>query len=190
MDLDKTDTNLETVLFDKEGFKFSRIKKNHYNLIFTMENNNINLSKIVDFSLIKLIYDLNSDVYEKVNIEKLNDNEAIITLLMKHFFEDLGLPQRFSYVHMKKFVEERKIIFHSQSIKSHKPPNMPDDSELMAIKNMISICDIITPHKVLFSFNITFDEEMNIPPFAEKMVGIISHKIFKRVKQFIENVRI
>jgi hypothetical protein len=190
MDSDKTNNNLETSLFNKEGFEFSRVSKNHYRLTFDMENKNIILSQIIDFSLIKLIYDLNSDVYEKVNIEKLNDNEAIITLLMKHFFEDLGLPQRFSYVHMKKFVEERKIIFHSQSIKSHKPPNMPDDSELMAIKNMISICDIITPHKVLFSFNINFDDDMNVPPFAEKMVGMISHKIFKRVKQFIENVRI
>ena len=190
MDLDKTETNLETVLFDKEGFKFSRIKKNHYNLIFTMENNNINLPKIVDFSLIKLIYDLNSDVYEKVNIEKLNDNEIILTLLMKHFFEDLGLPQRFSFIHMKKTVEEGRVIFNSQSIKSHRPPNMPADSQLMALKDMTSVCEFISPHKVNFSFNEIFDDEMNVPPFAEKMVGIISHKIFKRVKQFIENVRI
>ena len=190
MDIDKMNTNLEANLFNKEGFEFSRVSKNHYRLTFDMENKNIVLSQIIDFTLIKLIYDLNSDVYEKVNIEKLNDNEIILTLLMKHFFEDIGLPQRFSYVHMKKFVEERKIIFHSQSIKSQRPLNMPEDAELMAIKNMISVCNIITPHKVLFSFNITFDEEMNVPPFAEKMVGMISHKIFKRVKQFIENVRI
>jgi hypothetical protein len=190
MDLDKTDANLETILFDKEGFIFSRFKNNHYKLIFTMENKNIVLSQIIDFTLIKLIYDLNSDVYEKVNIEKLNDNEAIITLLMKHFFEDIGLPQRFSFIHMKKTTEERRIIFNSQSIKSHRPEGMPEESRLMAIKDMTSICDIITPHKVNFSFNITFDEDMKVPPFAEKMVGMISHKIFKRVKQFIENVRI
>ena len=109
---------------------------------------------------------------------------------MKHFFEDLGLPQRFSFMHMKKTVEERKITFMSQSIKSQRPPNMPQDAELMAIENMISICDIVTPHKVNFSFNIIFDQSMKVPPFAEKMTGMISNKIFKRVKQFIENVRI
>jgi hypothetical protein len=190
MDIDKMNTDLEAVLFDKEGFKFVRIKKNNYKLTFVMENKNIILSKIIDFNLIKLIYDLNNDVYEYANLDKLNENEAIITLLMKHFFADLGLPQRFSFLHMKKIVEERRITFNSQSIKSHRPEGMPEESRLMAIKDMTSICDIITPHKVYFSFNITFDEEMNIPPFAEKMVGLISHKIFKRVKQFIENVLI
>ena len=180
----------ETILFDKDGFKFYRVNKNHYRLTFNMENKNIILSQIIDFSLIKLIYDLNNDVYEKVNVEKINDDEAIITLLMKHFFEDLGLPQRFSFIHMKKIVEDKKIIFHSQSIRTHRPEGMPDDAELMAIENMISICDIITPHKVDFSFNVFFHEDMNVPSFAEKMVGMISNKIFKRVKQFIENVRI
>ena len=182
--------DLAVTLFDKDGFKFSCIKKNHYSLTFTMENNKIVLSKIIDFNLIKLIYDLNPDVYEKVNIETLNNDEVILTLLMKHFFEDLGLPQRYSFIHMKKVDEECKINFIAQSIKSHKPEGMPEDAELMALQNMIAICDIITPHKVNFSFNVIFDGEMNFPPFAEKMVGMILHKIFKRVKQFIENVRL
>jgi hypothetical protein len=109
---------------------------------------------------------------------------------MKHFFEDLGLPQRFSYIYMKKTVEERKIKFVSESINSQRPPNMPDDAELMVIENMINIFDIVTPHKVNFSCNIIFEQSIKIPSFAEKMTGMISNKIFKRVKQFIENVRL
>ena len=50
--------DLENILFEKEGLKFSNVKKNHYKLQFTIENNNIDLSKIIDFNLIKLIYDL------------------------------------------------------------------------------------------------------------------------------------
>lgn len=180
----------ETILFDKDGFKFSCLKKNHYSLTFTMENNKIVLSKIIDFKLIKLIYDLNPDVYEKVNMEVLNNDEIILTLLMKHFFEDLGLPQRYSFIHMKKVDEEGKIKFISQSIRSRKPEGMPEDAELMALKNMIATCETITPHKIYFSFNIIFDDEMVVPIFAEKMVGMILHKIFKRVKQFIENVHL
>ena len=182
--------DLETVLFDKDGFKFARVMKNHYRLTFSMENKNIIISKIIDFNLIKLIYDLNPDVYEKVNIEKINDNEIIATLLMKHFFEDLGLPQRFSYIHMTKYVEDNKITFHSYSIRDKRPPNMPEEAQLMAIQNLTCICDIVTPNKLNFSANIMFAEYMNVPPFAEKMVGIIIHKIFKRVKQFIENVSV
>ena len=39
-------------------------------------------------------------------------------------------------------------------------------------------------------FNIVFDSNLIVPTFAEKMSGIIISKIFKRVKQFIENFRI
>ena len=178
----------EDVLFNKEGLKFVKVKKNHYKLNFSMENKNIMISKIIDFNLIKLIYDLNSDIYEKVHIETLNENQVVTTLLIKHLFEDLGLPQRFSYNHISKFVEERRITFLSKSIKSQRPEGVPNDAELMAIEDMTIICDIITNHKAVFSLNILFDSELNVPAFVEKIVGVIVGKIFKRVKQFIENV--
>ena len=177
-------------LYEKEEFIFTRIKKNNYKMEFCMENKNIILSKIIDFNLIKLIYDLNPDVYEKVELEIINHDEAIVTILMKNFFEELGLPQKFSYLHMKREIQDNKIIFRSQSILGNHPINIPIDAELMEVESMISICDIITPHKMNFSFNIIFEANIVIPPFVEKIVGIILHKIFKRVKQFIENINI
>lgn len=67
---------------------------------------------------------------------------------------------------------------------------MPEDAELLNMENLTAICEIITPHTILFNFTIVFNSNMIIPKFAEKMVGIIIHKIFKRVKQFIENIRL
>jgi hypothetical protein len=177
------------ILYSKEGFAFAKIKKNNYCLTFQMENKSIVLSHIIDFSLVKLIYDLNGDIYEKVNLQKIDDNRVVMNLLMKHLFEDLGLPQRFSYIHMIKTVEDKKITFTSQSIYSERPDGMPEDAEQMPIKNMICECNIITPHRMGFSCNIIFEDYMIIPQFAEKMVGLILFKIFNRVKQFIENVR-
>jgi hypothetical protein len=177
------------ILYSKEGFVFVKNEKNNYSLSFTMENNHMILPKIIDFNLVKLIYDLNTDIYEKVNLHIINEHEATINLLMKHLFEDLGLPQRFSYVYIRKTVAENAILFESQSIKSERPEGMPEDAELMSIKNMKSICDIITDHKVKFTFNILFENTVNIPTVLEKVVGLILYKIFKRVKQFIENIR-
>lgn len=181
-------TDLE-ILYHKEGFTFIKNVKNNYSLNFQMENNNIILSKIIDFNLVKLIYDLNGDIYEKVNLNIKNENEAVIVLLMKHLFEDLGLPQRFSYLHMQKFSEENNIKFVSQSIKSERPNGMPPDAELMPVQNMTCDCQILTPHKIKFTCNILFEPSMTIPTVAEKLVGLILYKIFNRVKQFIENVR-
>jgi hypothetical protein len=184
--------NLNNIQFEKEGFIFSCIDKNHYKLDFSLENNNIILSKIVDFSLIKLIYDLNSDIYEYVNIEKhkTNVNEINMILLMKHLFEDIGLTQKYSYMRIIKIVEEKKILFQSETIRDNYPSNIPEDAEPINIINMSCKCDIITDHKINFSLNIIFDQTTNIPSFVEKMVGMILFKIFKRVKLFIENIRI
>ena len=178
-----------TELYSKEGFVFTKNEKNSYSLSFEMENKDMILSKIVDFNLVKLIYDLNNDIYEKVNLKIINENEATINLLMKHLFEDLGLPQRFSYVHVKKIYYENRITFESQTINSERPEGMPTDAELMPIRKMVSNCDIITPHKIRFTFIILFENHMIVPPVAEKLVGLILYKIFNRVKQFIENVR-
>jgi len=178
------------VLYDKDNMKFTKITDKKYCLEFTMENKNIFMANIVDFSLIKLIYDLNGDIYESVELEKFNDNEAKIYLLIKPLFEDLGLPQKYSYLYIEKIVNDNQIIFRSKSIQTERPKNAPADAELMAMKENIGVCDIITPHKINFSFTVLFEDYVKIPQFAEKMVGLILNKIFKRVKQFIENVRV
>jgi hypothetical protein len=66
---------------------------------------------------------------------------------------------------------------------------MPVDAELMPIQTMTCNCDILTPHKIKFTCIVLFEPIMNVPPVAEKLVGLILYKIFKRVKQFIENFR-
>ena len=177
-----------TVLYEKDSMKFTKIHDKKYTLDFSMENKNILLANVVNFDLIKLIYELNGDIYESVEIEKISDDEASVVLVMKHLFEDLGLPQRYSYLHMKKIINNNEIIFKSQSIYSERPENIPKDSELMALKESIGTCKIISPHKITFSFAVVFEDYVKIPQFAEKMIGLILNKIFKRVKQFIENI--
>ena len=181
--------DLETTLFNKDGFNFVRVRKNQYNLTFNVENKNIFLSKILDFSLIKLIYDLSPDVYEVVNIERINDNETITSLSMKYLFEGFGFNQKVLYIHMKRFVEENKITFKAKQINLQQQSNMSEDSESMYIQDFTLICDIITPHYINCHVNIIFDQQMGVIRFAEKIVGMILHKIFKRVKQFIEKMK-
>ena len=175
-------------IYNKDGFHFIKKANNAFSLTFEMKNKNIVLSKVIDFNLIKLIYDLNGDIYEKVELQQINETEAVMTMLVKHLFEDLGLPQRFTYVHIAKYVETNKILFVSRSIYSERPSNMPPESEQMPLKEMTCECNIINPHHLEFNCKILFEDTMRIPPFAEKMVGLIVFKIFSRVKQFIENV--
>lgn len=176
------------VLYIKEDFTFTRKSKNNYCISFVIQNNHIILSKIIDFNLVKLIYDLNPDIYENVNIQLINEDEAIIILLMKHLFEDIGLPQRFSFIHIKKTTDDNSIKFTSTCIKDRRPDNMPIDAELMPIQQMNCCCNIINHHKIEFTWDLVFEPTFNIPFIAEKIVSLIIYKIFNRVKQFIENI--
>lgn len=180
----------EIELFNKEKFVFTKCTQNQYKFHFNLENPNVYINKIIDFQFIKLIYDLNPDVYEKTNIEIINDNEANITVLIKHFFQDIGLPQRFSFVNITKTVDANKIIFVSKSITTHKPTEMPFDAELLPLQNMTCTIDITNPHNASVSLNVTFANIFKVPSFAEKILGLICFKVFKRVKQFIENISI
>jgi hypothetical protein len=176
------------ILYSKDGFEFSRLKSNHYKLDFYIENKNIFLKQIVDFGLINLIYKLNSDVYEKMDLQIIDDNHATLNLLMKHLFEDLGLPQRYTYIHIEKSIDEMgNVTFRSSSIEDRIPEGMPANSLLMPLQEVINECVFINPHKIHFITNVRFHPKMTVPSFAEKMVGLILNKIFKRVKSFIEN---
>ncbi|MFY7729924.1 MAG: hypothetical protein ACOVRN_10430 [Flavobacterium sp.] len=182
-------TELE-ILYAKEGFTFAKHATNQYSLRFAITNDHMVLTKIVDFPLIKLIYDLNTDIYEYAHLTVINEQEATINLLMRHLFEDLGLPQRFSYLHVKKTAIDQCIQFTCTTIRSERPAQMPPDAELMPIQTMSCICRGYTNHRMECEMRVHFDDSMRVPAVAEKMVGMILFKIFKRVKQFIEDVRI
>lgn len=182
--------NDEIELFNKEKFIFTKCQQNKYKLHFHLENNNICIEKIIGFHFLKLIYDLNPDVYEKTKIEIINDKEANSTALIKHFFQDIGLPQRYSFVNVTKITEKNKIIFVSKSITTHKPDEMPNDAQLLPLQHMNCTFDIINSHNVSVSLNIAFGNNFNVPSFVEKIIGLLFFKIFKRVKQFIENISI
>lgn len=176
------------VLTNKNGLIFKKTNVNQFSLEFSMYNPKIRLSEVINFDLITLIYNLNPDVYEKIHLEKINDSECNVILLMKNLFEDLGLPQRYSHIFLNKKIKNNEIIFNSTPIINKKPNWIPVDAEIMGLKNMKSTCKIINEHYIDFTFEIFFEDYVNIPPFIEKIISTIIHKMFIRVKQFIENI--
>lgn len=183
-------TNKQKVLLDKDGMKFVRLEKNKYNLTYSIENRNINLEPLVNFDLIKLIYELNPDIYEKVSLNKHNENEAEITLLMKHFFDDIGFPQKYSHMKLNKSIYENYVNFIGTSIFSEKPSFISNSVEQLPVDNLNIECMLVSPHKVNLNCLIVFNNILVIPSFVEKVMGMIVNKLFNRVKVFIENIKL
>jgi hypothetical protein len=183
-------TNKIKVLVEKDGMKFIKLERNKYNLTFSVENKNINLVPLINFELIKLIYELNPDIYEKVILNKTNEEEAKITLLIKHFFNDLGFPQKYSHMGFEKTITEKGVNFVGSSIFSEKPDFIPSEVELLPIEILNIDCTVISQHKVDLNCVIVFHNVLVIPSFIEKVIGIIINKIFSRIKKFIENIKV
>jgi len=174
----------------KDNFTFTRVKKNEYEIKFTIQNNFIDLPSIINFDLLKLLYDLNKDIFSNITLEKINEKEAVSVLLLKHFFVDLGLPQHYSYFHIeKKENEKENINFYSKTIFCERPEIIPDEARLIVFEGINISIQIETPHKLNISGSILLQENQNqnIPFFIEKFISRIIYKIFNRLKQFIEN---
>jgi hypothetical protein len=183
---------MSTVLFNKNGLTFIKKNNTEFTLEFSLENEKIILYKIIDFDLIKLIYDLNSDIYEKIYYNKINDTTVELVSIVKHLFKDLGLPQRFTHLSINKSIIENNILFKAKSIYDNSNFNeIPKNAEQIPIENIIIKCNNINDHKVHFEVTIHLKpNKINIPPYIEKMVAVLWGKIFNRLKQFIENIRV
>ena len=174
---------------DNNGIQFTKINKNTYNVEFTINNNFINLPKLIDFPIIKLIFDLNQDIYEKTNLKIINNNEANIFILLKHFFQDVGLNQKYFCLQIKKTNSINEITFTCNTIKDYNGIDFPKEVELINVNDLYCKCNFISQNIVNFKITIVVDEISHLPQYIEKMIKIIFNKIITRVKQFIENLR-
>jgi len=177
------------LIMDNNGIKIFRKAKNNYKITFFFENRCIDISKIIDFSLFQILYELNTDIFEYCNIEKDSTNtNANITLLIKNIFEDIGINQQVSYINIQKHVTPQKITFISNTIKDHHPRNIPTHIELLDVNKFICECDIVSLHRANFTIDMIIDNSHNLQSVIEKTSKLIFKKIFKRIKQFIENI--
>ena len=182
------------ILIDKKDHKMIRLKKNNYLFEYEISNEKILLEKIFNLELIKLIYEINKDVFDgfylDINSEKTG---ATAFFLFKHFFEDFGMSQKYS--HGDVFIEksgsksESKIIYRMKT-NDTLPNNIEPESkkELIPINNIVVVCNLITPHKMNVQISTTFHKNFELPEFIEKMSTNIISKIFLRIKQFIEKI--
>jgi len=190
----------EILLLEKNTICISKTQNENYHIECEIENKNLILEKIIDFDIMKLIYDLNADVYEKTELYKISDLEADIFFIMKDLFPDLGISQRFAYLKVKKQVEKdpftkktSKIIFQSKFILDEKgefkrPEHIAQNIYPLPIEQMDIECIFINENKMHFSNKIKINQKkMKIPVFLEKMTSTIIYKVFSRLKQFIEN---
>jgi hypothetical protein len=175
------------ILIDKGDIKLIKKGDENYNMVVRLENSNINLNTILNNNIIKLIYDLNLDLFEHIQIEKINDYESNMFILLKDIFNDMSLPQYYYYFNMKHFEEENHFLISSlASVNAFIKKRMePVELNYCRVNYTQS-----NEHEVHFSIDTVFPSGDNvIASMIEKITCNIIYKIFNRFKQFIHNIK-
>jgi hypothetical protein len=185
-------------IIDKNGLQIIKVNKNNFKILFEINNTHIILPKIINFELIKLVYKLNPNIFESVelvnndaNNDANDENEIIIHSLLKDLFGDLGLPQFYSsiIVTKKSDYETNLITFTCKAFDNKDKQYLyPDDVTILPINDIKIICQIVNNHYVKIFCDVNLEDNHIIPQFAEKIIGNLIYNIFIKVKQFIENI--
>ena len=190
------------VISNNKDYKMTRLKRNSYLFEYDINNSNIQLSKILDIDIIKLIYELNKhDIFENFYLNIRNNSQATVFILFKHFYEDFGISQKYINLDISLERTDSQIIYKATT-NPIKPINKETgielletnlDAELLPVYNVTTICELLTPHNVVIKTTTEFENTKNmldVPEFLERLATNIISKIFLRTKQFIEKVNI
>ena len=185
-----TNVNNTKIICDKDNVILRRNEElNTFSLTFELKNEKIELSKIINLKLYTLLYELNKDIIESVEILSETETESTILLIFKQFGAELGMSQKYMCLHTVMERREGSIIMRSETATSGRDN----------LKGVSNCEEIISPYTNLFVrmkseseavvdyfFNMKMDDE--IPIYMENMIGILMKKTLLRVKEFIEKI--
>jgi hypothetical protein len=184
------DYTLPKKIIDKDEIQMERIEKNKYILKFSIKSNNLYLKKLIGLDIIKILYEVNKDIFDDFDMNQSGER-AEVYFLIKHFFSDFGLPQKYMHLQIQKIQDEKSnaVLFFCQNANPDlytSVLNIPNKGEQMNTDLIHVVCYSINDHQVDVVNTILLNECVDIPAVVEKMAGILISKMFLKVKQFIE----
>ena len=202
------------ILLDKNGVKFIKLTDETFNISFTVENSR-DVRPLINLNLIKLLHDLNPDLFESYNVVNSDEYERHICLLFKDLFADLGIPQYY-YNFSLSSISSSALASSSENatVNQDSSPTIKfiitplhcledksfDNTSLMVVP--LTQCEIVCTlvnntlvnntlvNNTVGHFNITahITNAELFNSFFEKMVAMILYKVVNRLKQFISTI--
>lgn len=158
-----------------------------YNLKMIFNSNKITLQQIYNFNLYYLLFELNKDILENVDVKELNETTSNVTLLFKQFGMELGIPQKYMCLSNKKEYdhENNKIVYIGEDLSSKLKIN--DGEKVTVHHSKLLLTKKDNTFYLNYDFNVDIHE--NLPLFMENLIGTLIKNIFIRFKHFIESYK-
>jgi len=181
--------NEPKIIVNKKDHKMTRLNKNSYLFEYEIENNNILIRNIINLDFISIIHEINKqDIFEDFYLEKQSESDATLFILFKHFFSDFGVPQKYAHLDITLERADNQFIFRITTNNNLPKSNLKKAAVLLPISDVTTACNFINPHRAIINTTTTFNKNMDLPEFVEKLATTIVSKIFLRTKQFIEKI--
>jgi len=180
--------NTKNNVKNKTKVTFTKLSNNTFKLESFIENKYIFLEKILNFDLIKLFYQVNSQYFETVDFTLINENEAILFLLMKPLIKQFGSTSRYVNLKITKKVESDTCVFFTGSTCDIFNKTINTTVTPSPLLSASITCNIINPHLLHIYEVLTFDENYANYSIFEKILSSILKIIFKQTIQAIEEI--
>ena len=172
----------------KEGILLSKNKSNGmFCLWLKVCNPKINLPTLVNVHLVELLAKLNPDVIEKVEIIKSDDESEIHAFyLFKRVGADLGIPQKCMLTRTVSKQENNKIVLsgHDMPINFELPKGVTPLTESSSEMTVTWT----NPHEIEMTYIFSATLHERLPVYMENTMGLLTKKMFHRMKTFIEKM--
>jgi hypothetical protein len=186
--MEKENNSLMTIC--KKGVTLTKLRRDLFQIENDIENSNIILGPIFTFDFIHIFNQINPDIYKVIEFNSIDDNTIQMILLLEHFFKDFGLPQHYLNLKIIKTTKLDSILFTISTFSLDQPSSIPSEIKVFNVQLMTISLHLLHHHKVHSNINIKFDDSQEVPIFMDKLVGNILCKVFIRLKQFIEKIKL
>jgi hypothetical protein len=175
----------------KENVHLKRDTKSEiYSLQLYLDNTNYNLYNIINLKMYNILYELNKDNFEKIEIKNwLSNNEIDVLFLFKPFGKELGIKPKYMYTKVIEHIENGKKTYNSYDIDYPYPAELVN-YEKATTKISTMVVNFESNHRVNIYHLFKLDLAHSLPIYMENILGLIMKKLFLHLKQFIEAIKL
>ena len=180
--------DFKTICLKERVFLKREKSCNIFSLQLNMENINKNLHDIVNLNMYNLLFRLNTDNFEKIEIKKwISPTEVEILFLFKPFGKELGIKPKYMYIKTIQQITNEKHTYTSFDIDY---PNIGELSNYEKVKNTIStmVVNFESDFRINISYIFKLELVHSLTIYMENILGLTMKKMFLNLKNFIEMV--
>lgn len=166
--------------------------ENEYQIKFSIKSNKIiNPCEHINLDLYNILLKVNSDVFDDIVVNKIDDNKAIITLFLKQFGKEYGLKARYinNYVELLNINDKNFACIVSKTTDIHPNINIENYDEMICNSSRLSSFWNNETNELIVQYDFKLDDNSveKLPKSMKDMSALIMKKVFIRMKTYKEN---